>query len=106
MKKKLIFVVAVLAVLSIFYYIFYCNGKKNENMIYGTSFSSAYAQYLGYDYKEVYDFALKEMGFKYVRLITQWDEIEKKKGEYDFTAMDYLMDKSAEYDVKVILESR
>jgi len=103
MKKKLTFVIVIFIILSCIYYLVYSNNKRNENMIYGTSFSPTYIQYLGYDYKKVFDFALDEIGFKYVRLITEWDEIEKKKGEYDFTVIDYLMDKSAEKDVKVIL---
>jgi len=72
-------------------------------MIYGVSFNAEYASYLGYDYKIVYDFVLKDMGFKYVRLMAQWDEVEKNKGEYDFTIIDHLMDQSAKYNVKVIL---
>ncbi len=103
MKTKITFVIVVFIILSLVYYLVYYNSKKNNNMIYGTSFSPEYSQYLGYDYKKVYDHTINEMGFKYIRLMAQWDEIEKNKGVYDFTVLDYLMNESAKKDVKVML---
>ena len=72
-------------------------------MIYGVSFNSQYANHLGYDFKEVYKTILDDWKFKYIRLSTQWNDIENVKGTYDFKEVDYLMDEAAKRNAKVIL---
>ncbi|PIT87137.1 MAG: hypothetical protein COU31_04645 [Candidatus Magasanikbacteria bacterium CG10_big_fil_rev_8_21_14_0_10_40_10] len=77
--------------------------QTNKNMVFGVSFSPTYTEYLGYDYQTVYKKIVDDWGFKYVRLASQWDEVEKIQGSYDFTRLDWLMDYSAKRDVKVVL---
>ncbi|MFA5175151.1 MAG: beta-galactosidase [Patescibacteria group bacterium] len=72
-------------------------------MIYGASFSSEHARYLGLEPKEVFKTILDEWNFKYIRLSAQWDLIEKEKGKYDFSELDYFMDETAKREGKVLL---
>ena len=100
-KKFAITILVIIFVAIVFFGILLNN--KNTNMVYGVSFSPIYTQYLGYDYKEVYRFVVDDMGFRYIRLMAQWDDIERIKGEYDFSKLDWLMDYSAKNNVKVVL---
>lgn len=77
--------------------------KKNNEQIYGVSFNSEYASYLGLNSREVYKAILNDWGFRYLRLSAQWDEIEKQKGVYDFSDLDWYMDEAAVVDGKVTL---
>jgi len=75
----------------------------NRNPDYGVSFSSQYAQYLGLDVNETFDAIVEEMPIENIRIPIYWDQIEAKPGEFDFSQIDYLMDKAAENNIKVTL---
>lgn len=72
-------------------------------MIFGASFTPDYAQYLGFDYKELYKTILNDWQFKYVRLPAVWDRMEKERGKLDFSELDWLMDEAAKSGAKVTL---
>ncbi len=78
-------------------------GFKNNRMIYGVSFNTEYASYLGLDVKESFNKILDEWQFKYIRLSAQWDLIEKKPGQYDWNDLDWMMNEAGKRNVKVIL---
>ena len=77
--------------------------KPKQNVVFGITFSAEYAEYLGFDYKELYKKIIKESGFNYIRLMSQWDEIEKVEGTYDFSKLDWLMKESDNDKDKVVL---
>lgn len=77
--------------------------KSQKNMIYGVSFNTEYAYYLGLDPKKVFDKILADWNFKYIRLSAQWNLIEKTKGQYDWTDLDWLMNSAAARNAKVVL---
>ncbi len=77
--------------------------KENKDVVFGISFSPKYARSLELDPEEIYNKALTDLDFKYIRLSASWDELEKVKGVYDFSEMDKYMDLSAKNNVKVIL---
>ncbi len=99
---KIIFIV-----LGIFFLIginfWYLSTLKNENIIWGASFSPEYTRYLGLDVKETYKIILDDWKFRYLRLTARWDSIESQKGKFDFTELDYLMSEAGKRNVKVIL---
>ncbi len=76
---------------------------KNENMIWGVSFSPEYAQYLGLDVKETYRVILDDYKFKYLRLTARWDDIQTQKDKFDFSQIDYFIDEATKRNDKVIL---
>jgi len=77
--------------------------QRNANQIYGVSFNSEYAAYLGLDSNKVFDTILNKWNFKYIRLSAQWDEIEKTRGIYDFSSLNKLMDAAAASGARVTL---
>jgi hypothetical protein len=78
-------------------------GFKNNPMIYGVSFSTEYATYLGIDTKVAFTKILDDWQFKHVRLSAQWDLIEKTKGNYDWAELDWMMNEAAKRNAKIVL---
>ncbi len=78
-------------------------GYKNNKMVYGVSFNAEYASYLGLGPRMAFIKILDDWQFKYVRLSAQWDAIEKTKGEYDWSDLDWMMNEAAKRNAKVIL---
>jgi len=106
MRRLKFFLLAILilaAAATIFILIIKSKSKQEKNMIYGASFNIEYANYLGLDPKLAFNKILGEWNFKYLRLSAQWDLIEKNKGEYDFSELDWMMDSAAKKNAKVIL---
>lgn len=77
--------------------------KKTQKTIWGVSFSPYYASYLGLDVEETFRVILDEWNFKYLRLTARWDEVEKERGKFDFSQVDYFMDSAAKRNAKVVL---
>lgn len=72
-------------------------------MEYGITFSQKYARELGLNWKKTYLEILDGLNVKNVRLIAYWDDIEKEKGVYDFSDMDFLLSEAEKRQVNVIL---
>lgn len=69
----------------------------------GMTFSSRYAEGLGLDAHETYLALLDDVGVKKMRLPVYWDLVEKNKGEYDFSEVDWQLAEAAKRHVDVIL---
>lgn len=103
MKKryKVLFFLAVLVLLG---FLLSLNaGKKPKKFEYGATFSPAYAQSLGLDWKQVYTLALSDLGVKRLRISAYWNQVEKSKGQYDFTDLDYQVKEAERYNAKLVL---
>lgn len=97
----IIYVVVVIALLLALTHIL--SFQKNQNQVYGVSFSQEYAIYLGLDPRFIYKKILDDLGFKYVRLSAQWNDIEKERGKFDFSTLDWYMNEAAARKAKVVL---
>jgi hypothetical protein len=62
---------------------------------FGVSFSSKQCRNFGINAGETLAWLIKEAGFRRFRLMSYWDEHEKKPGEYDFASLDTQMDQIA-----------
>jgi hypothetical protein len=62
---------------------------------WGVTFNAAYATYLGLDWKETFLAARDDLGVKHWRLSAPWDEIEAKRGQYDFSQLDWMLSQVA-----------
>lgn len=103
---KTIFIIAgiiFLLVINIWYFFSDLANPKNDNMIWGASFSPEYAQYLGLDFKETYKIVLDNYKFKYLRLTARWDKVENQRGKFSFEEVDYLVAEAAKRQAKVVL---
>jgi hypothetical protein len=56
---------------------------------FGVSFSIKQCRNFGINPKETLSWLIEEAGFRRFRLMSYWNEHEKKQGEYDFTELDW-----------------
>lgn len=69
----------------------------------GSSFSVKYAHELGIDWQAAYTALLDDIGIRYLRLMSHWDDHEKVNNEYDFSELDWQMDEAAKRGAQVSL---
>lgn len=65
---------------------------RNEPITYGVTFIHNYAKYFGLNPRETMLALRDDLGFKRFRLVSYWSDIEKTKGEYDFSELDWQFD--------------
>jgi hypothetical protein len=110
MKKKIYLLIKSILFLFLFLlispYILYLafSPQKNENVSYGLNFSDKYATEMGLDWKEVFNETLEEFPTKKFRIALYWDQVEKDRGNYDFSNIKYQLDKLEKFpESEVIL---
>lgn len=75
-----------------------------ENIVYGVTFSVPYARdTLGLDWKSAYLALLDDLEVRHIRIPAYWTEHEIKKGEYDFSGLDFMLDHASARGADVIL---
>jgi hypothetical protein len=94
-------VLALVLVLVFFYYQY--DPVPADEQEWGISFSYTHAEYLGFDWKEMYLDILADLKPKTIRLMTYWSETEAQKGTYDWQAIDEMLIEAAKQNVDVIL---
>ncbi len=99
-KKFAIILVSVIVVVAA---LAWYAGPKPQQIDYGVTFSVPYAQNLGLNWQQVYTDMLSDLNIKLVRVPVYWNSVEPKQGEYDFSTIDFMVQKAAEKDAKVIL---
>lgn len=99
---KVILSLAVLAII-IFVIFNWPVKNKNENMKFGVSFSNIFARDIGLDWKKSYLAILDDLGVKRIRIGAYWTEIEKEKGKYDFSDLDWQIKEADKRGVSVVL---
>jgi len=95
--------VAILFVLLLFGYFNLPGVTPREDVSLGMTFSSRYAEDLGLDWKETYLALLDDVGVKKMRLPVYWDLVEKNKGIYDYSQVDWQLDEASKRGAEVIL---
>lgn len=81
----------------------YANKHKNEPLIFGTTFIPTYARYFGLNPQETMDALLNDLNFKHFRLVSYWEEIEKTPGTYNFSELDWQIEKASAAGAQVNL---
>lgn len=74
-----------------------------EEPDWGVSYSPKFATELGLDWQEAYLAILDNLKIEKIRLATHWDDIELKKGQYDFSQTDWLVEEAQKRNVEVML---
>ena len=101
LKKKLLAIVILTAVITVVIYFIYV--PKREDVVYGVTFSKPFAEHLGLDWKETYLALLDDAGVKRLRLASYWTEIESERGDYLFEDLDWQIEEAEKREVKIIL---
>lgn len=71
----------------------YINSQQDKPYTMGVSFIPDYANYLGIEPKETMG-ALLGIGVRHFRLVGYWSNIEREKGTYDFSQLDWQFKKA------------
>lgn len=77
--------------------------EKPSSVTYGMSFNTPYARELGLDWKETYDAFLDDLGVRHLRLAAHWPMVEPLHGIYNFTELDYQLNRAEEVGAEVVL---
>ena len=75
----------------------------NRPITWGITFSDEYSKRLGLDWRANFQAIVTELHPKKMRLIAYWDEIEKQQGQYDFSDLDWQMERAREQGIKIVL---
>ena len=78
----------------------YSNGRAP---VWGVTFSKSQAEYLRLDWKQMYTAMLDDLGVRAVRLSAYWNAIEREKGSYDFSDLDWQIQEAAKRHARIIL---
>ncbi len=77
--------------------------NQSKNMTWGVNFSVKQTDFLGLNSKETYSTILKDLGVKNIKISVHWDLIEKEKGVYDFSELDWQVAEAGRNNANVIL---
>lgn len=77
--------------------------NRNKPTVMGATFISDYARHLGVDPKETLGAVIYDLDVDHLRLVSYWDGIEKQKGVYDFSDLDWQFDMAQAANVPVTL---
>ncbi|MBU2109518.1 EamA family transporter [Patescibacteria group bacterium] len=74
-----------------------------QNIEWNLTFSTKFSRQLGLDWQKNFEAILDEIKPSKIRLVAYWDEIEKEPGQFDFSETDWLIQKTQEKNIPVIL---
>lgn len=99
--KWIIYILLVLALLAGGVFFLAMKPVPNQ-IIYGMSFNTLYADELGLDWREVYDAIIDDLGVRHLRLAAHWPMVEPSPGVYNFTELDYQIARAEEVGADVV----
>jgi hypothetical protein len=103
LKVFIIFLIIILAILGVvFYYFFVGEAKVQDNITWGVDFSQSQAEYLKLNWKETYLAIINDLGAKNIKLHTNWDWVEGKKGDFYFSDIDWQIKQAEQKKVSII----
>ena len=104
MTKTFMILLLILVILLLFFiYIFFiAKAPEQKNITWGVNFSQAQVEFLKLDWQKAYLAVLEDLGAKNIKLITNWDWIEGKKGSYYFDDIDWQIEQAQKNKAKII----
>lgn len=84
--------------------LFFIGGApRAEKITWGVNFSQKQTENLGLDWQKTYLALLDDLKVKNLKILTHWDLIEPREGEYNFADLDWQIEKAEERGAKIIL---
>jgi len=77
--------------------------KGSDKVELGVTFSSRYAQDINVDWQANFIAMLDDLGVRKIRIPIYWDLVEKEKGQYDFSQLDWQLQEAAKRQAEIIL---
>lgn len=101
-KMFLFFLIIVILIIVAIFYFFVGTALVPTKITWGVDFSQMHAESLGLNWKELYLSIIDDLGVQNIKLHTQWDWVEGKRGEYYFKDIDWQIKTAEERGVKII----
>lgn len=76
---------------------------QHRHIEWGVTFSSKYAAQLGVDPHAALDAIMSDINPRKLRLVAYWDEIERTRGQYDFSDLDWQLEHARRDGTEIIL---
>ena len=104
LKKFFIILTTLVLALGIFlvYHLFQITVPVASKMTWGVNFSQMQAEDLRMDWKKMYLAILEDLGVKHIKLMTQWDFLEDKRGKYYFNDVDWQLQEAQKHGADII----
>lgn len=77
--------------------------KESEKVGLGVTFSSRYAKDIKVDWQANFLALLDDLGIRKIRIPVYWDLVEKEKGQYDFSQLDWQLQEAGKRQAEIIL---
>lgn len=77
--------------------------KPREDVRFGVTFSSRFARDMGLDASETLRALFVDLGVRKVRIPVYWDAVERERGNFDFSDIDWQLNMARQYGAEVIL---
>lgn len=105
MKKifKFFLLATIITVVVAFGYFNLPGSVAREDVKFGMTFSSRYAEALGLNWREAYIALLDDLGIKKLRLPIYWDLVERERGKYNWGDIDWQVAEAEKRGAKIIL---
>lgn len=104
MKKMVtILLSAFIILLLLFIYIFFIlKAPQQKEILWGVNFSKMQSQALTLDWKKNYLALLEDLHTKHIKLIVDWDQVERKEGVYDFSDVDWQVTQAKSHGASIM----
>jgi len=99
---KIIILILVLLCITFLFYFFVGKAPKQKNIVWGVNFSQMQAENLKLNWKETYLALLDDLLVKNIKLVTNWDFIEEKRGNYYFNDIDWQVKEAGSHGTNLI----
>ena len=100
--KVLVVLIIVVGLFLVFFVRKPAGWTPAETIEWSVSFSKFFAERSELDWQEVYIAILEELKPRHLRIAVYWQDIETKKGEYDFSAYDWMIEKAQENETELV----
>ena len=100
--KMLLIIILILFLLLVGYF-FIGAPIPAEKITWGVNFSQKHTQGLGLNWQETYLDLLNDLKVKNFKIITQWDLIEPKQGQYYFDDLDWQIARAENKEAEILL---
>jgi hypothetical protein len=77
--------------------------QRHPAIVYGVSFSTKQASHLGLDWRQTYSRLLDDLRVRHLRLMSYWDEVEPRPGEFNFEHLDWQVTQASQRGASVSL---
>ncbi len=90
-------------IIVVFVFFFVGRPKQTESITWGVNFSGKQARLLGLDPEQTYLSIIQDLGARKIKLSSYWNTLEPLKNEYQFSELDWYVEKAEEHEVEVFL---